>query len=160
MPADPTSWSTADLCDAHEGTIGACTGQFTLYGGHRAFRGTVATVRCEDDNVLARQAMSEPGAGRVLVVDGGGSLRCALMGDQMAEVALANGWAGVVVNGAVRDTALLRRLPLGVAALGSNPLRSGKQGTGRRDGEVSFGGVTFRPGATVYVDEDGVVVLP
>ncbi|SEG72466.1 regulator of ribonuclease activity A [Actinacidiphila yanglinensis] len=160
MPVDPNSWSTADLCDEHEGSISACDIQFTLYGGHRAFRGIVATVRCDGDNVLARRAMSEQGEGRVLVVDGSGSLRCALMGDQMAELAIDNGWAGVVVNGAIRDVGPLSRLPLGVAALGSNPLRSGKQGTGRRDGEVTFGGVTFRPGDTVCVDEDGIVLLP
>ncbi|WP_427918825.1 ribonuclease E activity regulator RraA [Streptomyces sp. cg40] len=160
MAAELTTWSTADLCDEHEGSIDACAAQFTLYSGLRAFRGSIATVLCDEDNVLARQALSEPGAGRVLVVDGGGSLNCALMGDQMAELAVGNGWAGVVVNGAVRDVLALGQLPFGVAALGSNPFRSDKQGAGRRDIDVTFGGVTFRPGDTVYVDDDGLVVLP
>ncbi|MET7685153.1 ribonuclease E activity regulator RraA [Streptomyces sp. NPDC005423] len=130
------------------------------FGGTRAFRGRIVTVQCDEDNVLARQALSEAGEGRVLVVDGGGSLRCALMGDQMAELAVENGWAGVIVNGAVRDVVALRRLPFGLAARGSNPLKSGKWGTGRRDVDVTFGGVTFRPGDTVCVDDDGLVVLP
>ncbi|WP_405987920.1 ribonuclease E activity regulator RraA [Streptomyces sp. NBC_00986] len=160
MPADRTTWSTADLCDEHEGSISACENQFTLYGGLRAFRGSIVTVQCDDDNVLVRHALSEPGDARVLVVDGGGSLRCALMGDQMAELAVENGWAGAIVNGAVRDVLALGQLPFGIAALGSNPLKSGKRGTGRRDIEVTFGGVTFRPGDTVYVDDDGLVVLP
>ncbi|MFE2889304.1 ribonuclease E activity regulator RraA [Streptomyces sp. NPDC059272] len=152
--------STADLCDEHEAAISACEERFTLYGGIRAFHGRVVTVQCDEDNVLARRALSEPGRARVLVVDGGGSLRCALMGDQMAELAAENGWAGAIVNGAVRDVVALSRLPFGLAALGSNPRRSGKQGTGRRGVEVTFGGVTFRPGDTVYVDDDGLVVLP
>lgn len=134
------------------------TCSFRQYGGRSAFAGAVATVRCHEDNALLKSILSEPGEGRVLVVDGGGSLHAALIGDVIAGLALANGWAGVVVNGAVRDVAALRELDLGVKALGSNPRKGGKQGTGERDVPVTFGGATFRPGAELFSDDDGILV--
>ncbi|MDX3102279.1 ribonuclease E activity regulator RraA [Nonomuraea angiospora] len=149
---------TADLYDERGDQLDSCDLQLRQYGGRRAFSGTVVTVRCHEDNVLLKSVLSEPGEGRVLVVDGGGSLRAALMGDVIAGMAVANGWAGVVINGAVRDVAALRELDLGVKALGSNPRRSAKAGGGERDVPVTFGGATFRPGAELFSDDDGILV--
>ena len=157
MSTEP--WTTADLCDAYADTIASCDTPFRQFGARRVFAGRAATVRCDQDNVLMRQALSEPGDGRVLVVDGGGSLHVALMGDEMALLATRNGWSGVVVHGAVRDVSRLRTIELGIKALGSNPRKSAKHGHGEREGEIAFGGVTFRPGDQVYADEDGIVVL-
>ncbi|MEV4013747.1 ribonuclease E activity regulator RraA [Nonomuraea angiospora] len=149
---------TADLYDERGDQLGSCDLQLRQYGGRRAFSGAVVTVRCHEDNVLLKSVLSEPGEGRVLVVDGGGSLHAALMGDVIAGVAVANGWAGVVINGAVRDVAALRELDLGVKALGSNPRKSAKAGGGERDVPVTFGGATFRPGAELFSDDDGILV--
>ena len=151
--------STADLLDEHGARAAVCLVQFRSYGTP-AFEGPIATVRCLEDNVLLRAQVSEPGEGRVLVVDGGGSLRCALLGDAIASLAHGNGWAGVVVNGCVRDSVALDELGLGVKALGSNPRPSGKAGTGETGVPVSFGEITFTPGERLVADEDGVVVLP
>ncbi len=150
--------STADLLDEHGDDAAVCLLQFRSFG-HRAFSGSVATVRCFEDNVLVRRRLEEPGEGRVLVVDGGGSFRCALVGDNLGALAIENGWAGVVINGCVRDSAALDTLELGVKALGTNPRPSAKGGVGEVDVPVSFGGVTFEPGALLHADEDGVVVL-
>lgn len=149
---------TADLYDERGDQLDSCDLQLSQYGGRRAFTGTVTTVRCHEDNALLKSVLAEPGQGRVLVVDGGGSLHTALMGDVIAGSAVANGWAGVVINGAVRDVAALRQLDLGIKALGSNPRRSGKTGTGSRDEQVSFGDVIFRPGAELFSDDDGILV--
>ncbi|MFD1545815.1 ribonuclease E activity regulator RraA [Nonomuraea guangzhouensis] len=149
---------TADLYDEHGDRLDSCDLQLRQYGGRHAFSGPIVTVRCHQDNVLLKSALSEPGAGRVLVVDGGGSLHTALMGDIIAGLAVSNGWSGVVINGAVRDVAALRELDLGVKALGSNPRKSDKQGTGERDVPVTFGNVTFRPGADLFSDDDGILV--
>ncbi|GAA5058610.1 regulator of ribonuclease activity A [Thermocatellispora tengchongensis] len=149
---------TADLYDERGDELDSCDLQLRQYGGVSAFRGRIATVRCHQDNALVKAALSEPGEGRVLVVDGGGSLHTALIGDVIAGMAVAGGWAGVVVNGAVRDVAALRELPLGVKALGSNPRRSAKDGAGERDVPVTFGGVTFHPGAELFSDDDGILV--
>ncbi|MFD5365194.1 ribonuclease E activity regulator RraA [Streptomyces tendae] len=151
---------TADICDRLDGTVQTCTTQLRSYGGRTRFSGRVDTVSCLEDNVLVRAALSRPGQGRVLVVDGAGALRTALMGDAMAELARGNGWAGVIVHGAVRDVARLRETDLGVLALGSNPRRSGKAGTGTAGQPVVFGGVVFTPGDTVHADEDGVALVP
>ncbi|GIH94931.1 ribonuclease E activity regulator RraA [Planobispora siamensis] len=149
---------TADLYDERGDELDSCDLQLRQYGGRRAFRGTVVTVRCHQDNLLVKQALSEPGHGRVLVVDGGGSVHTALMGDVIAGAAVANGWAGVVINGAVRDVAALGELDLGVKALGSNPRKSAKDGAGEREVPVTFGGVTFHPGAELFSDDDGILV--
>lgn len=155
--ADPAI-ATADLWDERGDELQSCSVQLRHYGGHQAFAGPVATVRCHRDNAIVKAALAEPGEGRVLVVDGGGSLESALMGDLIAGSAVAQGWSGVVIHGAVRDVAALRQLPLGVLALGSNPRKSAKDGVGERDVVVSFGGVEFAPGAELWADEDGVVV--
>lgn len=150
--------STADLLDEHGDRAAVCLTQFRSFGA-AAFSGPIATVRCDEDNVLVRRRAGEPGEGRVLVVDGGGSLRCALIGDSIAGLALGNGWAGVVVNGCVRDSAALDELGLGVKALGTNPRPSRKEGGGEIDVEVAFGGIAFPPGALLHADGDGVVVI-
>jgi regulator of ribonuclease activity A len=151
---------TTDLMDEHENSAQSCEIQFRQFGAVRAFAGEISTVRCDEDNVLLRQRLSEPGRARVLVVDGGGSLRRALMGDAIAGLAYDNGWSGVIIWGAVRDVDALAHVELGIKALGSNPRRSSKTGDGEVDVPVTFGGVTFAPGATLFSDDDGIVVLP
>jgi regulator of ribonuclease activity A len=149
---------TADLMDRHGDTLQSCDLQFRQFGGRSRFSGRIRTVRCHQDNVLVRQVLSEPGEGQVLVVDGGGSLHTSLVGDIIAGLARGNGWVGLVVNGAVRDVVALGELDIGVKALGSNPRKSAKEGTGEVDVAVAFGGVRFEPGAYLYSDEDGIVV--
>ena len=150
---------TADIVDQHGEHAAVCELDFRQFGGARVFSGAIATVRCHEDNVLLRECVSGPGDGRVLVVDGGGSRRVALLGDNIAGIARENGWAGLVVNGCVRDVAALHALEIGVRALGSNPRRSGKAGGGELEVVVSFGDVTFAPGAMLYADDDGIVVV-
>ncbi len=150
-------FATTDLCDAHP-QVQTAEPIFRHFGGLRRFAGPVATAICLEDNSRVREAVSEPGQGRVLVVDGGGSVRCALLGDLLADKAVSNGWAGVIVNGCVRDSARLGELQLGVLALATHPRRSEKRGHGERDVGVRFAGVTFHPGDWVYADEDGLLV--
>lgn len=150
---------TADLVDDIGDGVRSCDLQFGQYGGRVQFAGFVSTVRCLEDNALLKSVLSEPGEGRVLVVDGGGSLHTALVGDVIAELARANGWSGLILNGAVRDAATLRTLQIGVKALGTNPRKSSKTGAGERDVVVSFGGVSFAPGEMAFSDEDGIVVV-
>jgi regulator of ribonuclease activity A len=152
-------FSTADLVDEHGEALQSCDLQLRQFGGRRRFHGPIRTVACFEDNALVRQVLSEPGDGAVLVVDGGGSLHTALVGDLIAGLAQANGWAGLVVHGAVRDTEALGGLAIGIKALGSNPRKSAKLAAGQVDVPVRFGGVGFRPGEHLYSDEDGVVVL-
>jgi regulator of ribonuclease activity A len=151
-------FATADLIDDFGDELRSCETQFRQYGGRAAFAGPVSTVRCHRDNGLVKRVLNTPGEGRVLVVDGAGSLASALMGDMIAASAVANGWAGVVINGAVRDVVALRGLDLGVKALGSNPRKSAKDGAGEVDVPVTFGGAEFRAGDWLYSDEDGIVV--
>jgi regulator of ribonuclease activity A len=150
--------ATADLIDRHGESLQSCDLQFRQFGGRNRFSGRIRTVRCHQDNVLVRQVLSEPGDGQVLVVDGGGSLHTSLVGDVVAGLGQDNGWAGLVINGAVRDVVALGGLDIGLKALGSNPRKSGKEGVGEVDVPVSFGGVRFEPGAWLYSDEDGIVV--
>jgi regulator of ribonuclease activity A len=152
------SWSTADLVDAHQDELQSCEVQFRQFGGRAAFAGAIRTVSTFGDNALLKQTLSTPVAGDVLVVDGGGSLHVALVGDLIAGLALANNWSGLVIFGAVRDVVALRALDLGIKALGSNPMKSAKRGIGAVDVPVSFGGVLFGPGAWLYSDDDGIVV--
>jgi regulator of ribonuclease activity A len=163
LPSDTRDipfFTTADLCDAHAQSEGFQVAEpsFRDYGRRRSFHGAIATVRAPEDNSLVREALEQPGEGRVLVVDGGGSLRCALVGDQLAALAQKNGWAGVVVNGCIRDADEVARTQVGVKALGTHPLKSHKRGEGQRDVELRFAGVHFRPGDFLYADTDGVVV--
>jgi len=153
------TFTTADLYDEHGEDLQSCDLQLLQFGAHRSFTGPIVTVRCHEDNALLKATLSEPGNGSVLVVDGAGSVHRALMGDMIAKIAQDNGWAGVVINGAVRDVAILATVELGIKALGSNPRKSTKTGAGQRNEPVTFGGVTFRPGDTVWSDDDGIVVL-
>lgn len=151
--------ATADLVDEIYPDVRSCDVQFQNYGARTAFAGRITTVRCSADNALLKSILSTPGEGGVLVVDGGGSLHTALVGDIIAGLARDNGWAGVVVYGVVRDASTLRTIDVGIKALGTNPRKGTKTGAGERDVEVSFGGVTFVPGEIAYCDEDGIVVL-
>jgi regulator of ribonuclease activity A len=151
---------TADLCDEHGDRVQVCEPIFHAFGGRKAFHGPISTVRCFEDNSSVKEAVETPGGGRVLVVDGGGSRRRALLGDKLGDAAVRNGWAGVIVHGCIRDSAELGRMDLGIRALGTIPLRSDKRGEGERDVPVRLAGVTFHPGDFVYVDEDGVIVAP
>jgi regulator of ribonuclease activity A len=149
--------ATADLVD-RKPDIASCDLQFRSFGKRVRFSGEIRTVRCFEDNALVKQVLSESGHGKVLVIDGGGSLRCALVGDVIGGIAAANGWAGIVAHGVIRDVAQWSALDIGVKALGSNPRKSGKTGAGRVDVAVEFGSVRFVPGQMLYSDEDGIVV--
>ena len=151
--------STADLADREGASVRSCDVQFRSYGGRAAFAGRVRTVRCFQDNALLKKVLSEPGEGQVLVIDGAGSVHTALVGDLIAELGRSNGWSGVIVNGAVRDSAVLGQLEFGVKALGTNPRKSTKNGDGELEENIELGGITFVPGEYVVSDEDGVVVV-
>jgi regulator of ribonuclease activity A len=150
------NFKTPDLLDSHP-ELEACEAGLGHYGGVRRFCGEVVTLRCFEDNTLVREILKTPGNGRVLVVDGGGSRRCALVGDQLAGAGRDNGWAGIIVAGCVRDAAALAALPIGVMALGVQPRRSDKRGQGMQGIRVQILGARVRPGDFAYADEDGVV---
>lgn len=152
--------ATADLYDEHGEALASCDIQFRQFGARPRFQGEIVTVRCHEDNALLKKIVQRPGAGKVVVVDADGSVHCAMMGDKMAEIAVSNGWEGVIIHGAVRDAALLAPLDIGIKALGTNPRKSHKYGAGQEAVPVSFGGAVFTPGAIVVSDEDGVVILP
>ena len=149
-------FATTDLCDAH--AVQVAEPLFRNFGGLTSFSGAMVTLEVFEDNSLVRAALEEPGQGRVLVVDGRGSLRCALFGGNLVALADKNGWSGVLVFGAVRDTRELSAAKVGVKALAAHPMKSEKKGLGRRDVPVTFAGVTFTPGEWLYADEDGVIV--
>ena len=156
-------FSTCDLCDAHEdqihdGCLAVLPPLFHHYGKRVVFAGQVATLKVFEDNVLVRKALETSGNGRVLVIDGGGSLRCALVGGNLAVLAEKNGWAGIIVNGCVRDTGEINACDIGVRALASHPQRSIRKGMGDVDIKVSISGVSIRPGDWIYADADGVLV--
>jgi regulator of ribonuclease activity A len=149
---------TADICD-REGTLAVVAEPvFRDFGGRVAFAGPAATIRVLDDNALVRRTLESPGEGRVLVVDGGGSRKAALVGDNLARLAADNGWTGIIVFGCVRDASALATLPIGIKALATHPMRSGKNGTGEHDVAVTIAGITIAPGAFVTADADGVVI--
>lgn len=154
---------TADLLDAHEdqlrqGHLRIVAPMFRSFGGRRACHGPIATLKLFEDNSLVRKAVEQPGYSRVLVIDGGGSLRCALVGDQLAKLAATNGWSGIVVYGCIRDARAIVGLDIGVFALTTHPLKTVKKNLGDADIPVTFGGVTFEPGQYLYADEDGIIV--
>jgi regulator of ribonuclease activity A len=150
--------NTADLYDELGEEIQSLPLQLQNLGGRPKFEGPIRTVRCFEDNALLKSVVSGPGQGDVLVVDGGGSVSRALMGDMIAKIAADNGWAGVVIHGAIRDRVAISQIPIGVKALGTNPRKSTKTGAGESDVVLEFGGVTFRPGARLFSDEDGILV--
>lgn len=149
---------TCDLCDRFEAQVRVLDLPLGDFGGQVAFAGIVSTVKALEDNSRVREAVAEPGHGRVLVIDGGGSSRRAMLGDMLAEKAVANGWAGVLVHGAIRDSEAIGGLAIGVKALGTCPMKTDKRGEGLRDVPVEFGGVLIRPGDWLAADEDGVVL--
>ena len=149
---------TSDLVDEHGDRIRTCSVQFRQYGRVLRFCGPIRTIKTFRDNALIKATLSEPGSGAVLVVDGAASLESALVGDVIAGLALRNGWAGLVIWGAIRDSVALAQLDLGIKALGSNPRKSAKHSVGQVDIPVEFGGTTFRRGDWLYSDEDGIVV--
>jgi regulator of ribonuclease activity A len=150
--------STCDLCDAHEDVVRVLDLPLRDFGGRIAFSGQISTIKALEDNSKVREAVAEAGRGRVLVIDGGGSLRRSMLGDLLAEKAVASGWAGVVVIGAIRDSAAIAKLALGVKALGTCPRKTDKRDQGLRDVPLDIGGVAVRPGDWLYADEDGVIV--
>ncbi|TXG89563.1 RraA family protein [Rhodococcus rhodnii] len=158
MSESVTPVATADLADEIGPDIRSCDTQFLRFGTRDSFAGPITTIKCFQDNLLVKQTLSEPGHGGVLVVDGDASVHTALVGDIIAGRAVENGWSGVIVNAAVRDAAILQTLDIGIKALGTNPRKSTQTGSGEKNVPVTFGGVTFNPGETVYSDPDGVVV--
>lgn len=152
------SIATADLYDERGDELDSLGLQLHDIGGRTAFDGPIRTIRCHRDNALVKAMLATPGDGAVLVIDGGGSLESALVGDLIAASAVENGWAGVIVFGVIRDRAAIGGLPIGVKALGSNPRKSAKDGVGEVDVPVTIAGVLFRPGAHVWADADGVLV--
>lgn len=150
--------STPDLCDDNPELVRVCEPMFVNFGGREAFGGEIVTVKCHEDNSLVKEQASKPGSGKVMVVDGGGSLRRALLGDMVAADAVSNGWAGLIIYGCVRDVDALAELDIGVQALAAVPLKTEKRNIGDLNVAVSFGGITFVPGEYVYADNNGVIV--
>ncbi len=151
---------TADLYDAHADVVQVLELQWQLIGARRSFSGPAHTLKVHEDNSLVGAAFSEPGDGRVLVVDGGGSMRRALIGDRLAQRAIDNGWAGAVVYGCVRDRAIIDTMNFGVHCLGTTPRKTDKRGEGQSGCPLSFGGATIKPGYWIFADADGVLVAP
>jgi regulator of ribonuclease activity A len=150
--------ATSDVFDQRPDDFQSVSVQFQSFGGHARFQGAIRTISCLEDNGLVKSVLNTPGNGDVLVIDGRMSLRSALMGDMIGASAVEQGWSGVVIFGAIRDRAELAKLPLGVKALGSNPRKSSKSGEGVLDSILVIDDVTFRPGALIICDEDGVLV--
>lgn len=146
-----------DLCDEYPELVRVMTPMFRNFGARLSFGGPITTIKCHEDNSLVAHAVNEPGEGRVLVVDGGGSLRCGLLGDNLALKAANNGWEGIIVYGCVRDVDALAEIELGIQAIAANPMKSVKREIGLRDEWVNFGGVDFIPGEFVYADNNGVI---
>ena len=149
---------TADLSDERGDSLTCADPIFKYYGQKTSFSGTIVTLKIFEDNPLVRKALSNPGKGKVLVVDGGGSTRCALVGDQIASLAIENGWEGIIVYGCIRDSEEISKLPIGIKAINTCPVKSKKHGLGEENIPVTFAGVTFRPGGLVCVDWDGILV--
>ena len=147
-----------DLCDKYGDSLRVLSPMLKNFGGKNCFHGRISTIKCHEDNSLVADAVKEKGNGSVLVVDGGGSLRCALLGDNLAAIAAGNSWEGIIIYGCIRDVAALSTINLGVQAICPNPMKSVKRQVGLRDVEVSFGGVSFIPDQYVYADDNGVIV--
>lgn len=158
-----TNFATTDICDAHEelitkGLLRVCAPVFKSFGGLTKFQGSAVTLKVFEDNTWVRNLLEEPGQGRVLVIDGGASLRCALVGGNLGVLAEKNAWAGILVNGCIRDTRELASSKVGIRALAVHPQKSNKRNVGERDLVIDFAGTLVRPGDMIYVDEDGILV--
>lgn len=149
-----------DLCDQFPDLVQVVEPLFANFGGREQFGGEIVTLKAFEDNSLVREQVALPGKGKVLVIDGGGSMRRAMLGDMLAEQAARNGWEGILINGCIRDVNAIGETDLGVAALGVHPMKTDKRGLGDLNLEVTFGGVTFRPGHYLYADNNGVLVSP
>ena len=153
-----TTICTADISDELDDRARIAKPGLRRFGGRSRFSGIISTVKCFEDNSLVRTALEEQAEGRVLVVDGGASMNCALLGDMLADMAAKNDWAGVIVNGCIRDSAVIANIDIGVRALAAHPRKSVKRGAGERDVVVRFSDIDFTPGEFVHVDEDGILV--
>ena len=153
-------FKTADLCDEHSDSLSVAAPMFNDYGKNISFAGGISTVKCFEDNSLVRQQLETQGNGRVLVVDGGGSMRCAMVGDMLAKLGADNGWSGILVYGCIRDSGVIATIDIGVKAIATHPLKSVKKGAGEIDISVHFADIDFIPGHFLYADEDGVIVSP
>jgi regulator of ribonuclease activity A len=158
-----TNFATTDICDAHEelitkGLLRVCAPIFKSFGGLTKFQGSAVTLKVFEDNTWVRTLLDEPGQGRVLVIDGGGSLRCALVGGNLGVLAEKNSWAGILVNGCIRDTRELASSKVGIRALAVHPQKSNKRNVGERDLVIDFAGTVVSLGDMIYVDEDGILV--
>lgn len=149
-----------ELCDQFPELVQVVEPMFGNFGGRERFGGEIVTLKAFEDNSKVREQVALPGEGRVLVVDGGASMRRAMLGDMLAEKAAKNGWAGIIINGCIRDVNAIGETDLGVQALGTHPMKTEKRGLGDLNVEISFGGVTFRPGEYVYADNNGILVSP
>jgi regulator of ribonuclease activity A len=153
-------YSTPDLCDDNPDSINVLDAMFTSYGARDSFFGEIVTIKCFEDNSLVKDNLGKPGAGKVLVVDGGGSLRRALLGDLIATNAFDNKWEGIIIYGCVRDVEVLANIDIGIQAIGSVPLKTEKRGVGELNIPLRFGGVSIVPGDYIYADINGVIVSP
>jgi len=151
-------FKTADLCDDHSDILSIAQPLFNDYGKNISFSGEISTVKCFEDNSLVRKQLEQPGNGRVLVVDGGGSTRCAMVGDILAQMGTDNGWSGIIVYGCIRDSGVIATISIGVKAIDTMPIKSVKKGEGEIDIAVHFADVDFIPGQYVYADEDGIIL--
>ena len=152
---------TTDLCDAHADKIQVAEPiGFKDFGGNKNFNGKIETVKCFEDNSFVRKALEQNGEGKVLVIDGGASMRCALLGDMLGDLAIKNKWSGIIVYGCIRDSVAIANLALGVKALNTIPLKSNKRNEGQQNIPVNFAGINFIPGEFVYCDEDGIITSP
>ncbi len=147
-----------DLCDEYPELVRVATPGFRNYGGRSSFAGQIATIKCHEDNSLVAEQLALPGRGRVLVVDGGGSLRCGLLGDNLALKAAGNGWEAIIVYGCIRDVDMIATIDIGVQALASHPMKSVKRGVGLLDEILQFSGIQFIPGEYLYGDNNGLLV--
>lgn len=154
------SFVTCDLCDEYPDDVRVCEPMFASFGGRETFGGEIVTVKCHEDNSRVKELLATPGKGKVLMVDGGGSLRCALMGDLIGASAVQNGWEGVIIYGCVRDVDALAELDIGVHAVAAIPLKSVRKGVGETGLDITFGGITFVQGQYVYADNNGVITSP
>ena len=151
---------TPDLCDKYPELVQVVEPMFNNYGGKESFGGEIVTVKCFEDNSIVKEQVANPGHGKVMIVDGGASMRAALLGDMLAEKAAENGWEGLIVYGCIRDVDVIMETNLGVQALSTHPMKTDKRGLGDLNVPVTFGGVTFKPGQYVYADNNGVIISP
>lgn len=150
--------SVPDICDQFPNELQVAEPVFTAYGKRRKFHGEIVTIKCFEDNSLVKKTLQTDGTGKVLVVDGGGSMRCALLGDMLAAMAAENGWQGVLINGCVRDVEILKTIDIGISALNCHPLKSHKRNEGQLNAHLRFADASFEPGFHLYADENGIVV--